>query len=152
MNLDITGILAVLRSHAEASGLFDAVNDHEPKSAPGNGITAAIVWAGTTPASGRSGLATVSARVGFLIRIFSNMLAEPQDDIDPNLSAAVDALFTAYVGDFDLGGTASNVDIFGAHGQGLSAQPGYVSVDNKLYRIADITLPVIVNNVWTEAA
>ena len=54
------------------------------------------------------------------------------------------ALVISYIGDFDLGTTARNIDVFGASGVGLQAQPGYISIDNKMFRIADITVPVIV--------
>jgi hypothetical protein len=152
VSLDVASILNVVVSHAMESGYFDAVNTHEPKSAPGNGITAAVTWESTTPYVQTSGLAITSAKVIFAVRIYSSMVAEPQDDIDPELCRATDVLFTAYIGNFDLGGTASNIDINGSGGPGLSAVSGFVSIDNKLYRIADITLPVIVNDVWVQVA
>lgn len=149
--LNIKPILDQLVSHAQASGYFDLVNTHEPKSAPGNGLTCSIVWSGTYPVGARSGLASVSARVEFLARIYSSMLAEPQDDIDPNLHDAADGLFTAYCGDFELGDTDQVLDIFGSHGPRMEAKPGYLEIDRKLYRFADIVIPVIVHDVWTEA-
>ena len=42
MALDTQGILDRLASHAMTLGVFDRVNTHEPKNAPGRGITCAI--------------------------------------------------------------------------------------------------------------
>ncbi len=62
----------------------------------------------------------------------------------------VDKLIAAFVADFSLGGKSRNIDIFGAHGFPLSARAGYIDIDNKKFRIMDITVPVIVNDVWSE--
>jgi hypothetical protein len=45
-----------------------------------------------------------------------------------------------------------NVDLLGAYGAGLSALAGYLNVDNKMFRVVDLTLPLIVNNVWEQVA
>lgn len=153
MSLNTNAIMDALASHAAATGYFDRVNKHEPKSAPGNGLSCSITWASTTPAPARSGLSVTSARVTFAVRVgYVSMLAEPQDDIDPNIADATDGLFAAYIGDFDLKSTASNIDIFGASGIGLNARTGYIDIGSMKYRVADITVPVIVNDVWSQAA
>ena len=152
MSLAASSILDGVLSHALASGLFARVNGHEPKSAPGSGLTAAV-WVQTIkPYPGGSGLAATSGVVTLTVRLYSPMLAEPADAIDPEIMDAVDVLFTAYSGDFDLGGTVRNVDLEGATGPGLSAQAGYLNQDGKLMRIMDITLPVIVSDLWTQVA
>jgi hypothetical protein len=133
-------------------GLFERVNTSEPKNSPGNGLTAAVWLQMVSPVAAASGLAATSARVEFMLRIYSNMLQEPQDAIDPEILSAVDVLMGAYSGDFDLGGTVRNVDLLGAHGVGLSAVAGYLAVDNKMFRVVDLTLPLIVNNVWEQVA
>lgn len=148
MSLDTKTILDKIISHALAAGLFERVNGHEPKNAPGNGLTAAV-WVQTIDST-RSGLASTSALLVLNVRIYKPMLAEPQDAIDPNVAAAVDALMTAYSGDFQLGDQVRNVDLLGQTGTGLSAQAGYIEQDHKLYRVMTITLPVIVNDVWEQ--
>lgn len=152
MSLDVTGILGAVQSHAQKLGLFENTDTHEPKNAPGNGLSCAI-WAdqiSTVPTG--SGLAASTARITFMVRIYSPMLAQPYDQIDPSVMSAVDALMNAYAGAFTLGGTVRNVDVLGAHGPGLAAKAGYVNQDGKLFRVMDITLPLIVNDVWNEVA
>lgn len=142
-----------LASHAMASGYFDRVNQHEPKSKPGRGLTCAIWVDRIEPARGRSGLAATSARVVFNVRVYTNMLQQPQDSIDPNVMEATDALMEAYTGDFTLGGDAAFIDVLGmTQGHALDAQSGYINIDNMVYRVMTISVPVIVNDAWPQAA
>ena len=151
MAIDATGILDAVVSHALASGFFDRVNTHEPKSAPPSGLTCAIWVQSIGPVPLGSGLASTTGRLGLQVRLYTSMTAEPQDAIDPGLMRAVDGLLAAYSGDFELGGLVRNVDLLGAYGDPLSARAGYLNVDGKLMRIMDITLPLIVNDLWTQA-
>lgn len=150
MSLNPSGLVAAVVSHAAATGRFERVNSHQPSNAPGNGLTASVWMESLVPARS-SGLASTSLRVTLNVRLYSNMLAEPEDQIDPKLMEAVDVLLAAYSGDFTLGGLAMNVDLLGMSGEALSAQAGYMSQDNKLFRIVTITLPVILSDVWDQA-
>lgn len=152
MSLDITNMTNVLASYAAASGLFDKVNTHEPKSAPGNGLTAALWLDSIEPLGPASGLSITSGRVVFILRPYLSMMSEPQDGIDLRITTAVDALFTAYSGDFDLGSNVRNVDLLGQYGVGLSARAGYLNQDNKVYRTLEMTIPLIVNDLWTQVS
>jgi hypothetical protein len=148
MSLNTAATLDAIASHAMATGRFDRVNTHEPKNAPGNGLSVAIWVDSITPT--QSGLAATTARVVYNVRVYTSMLSEPQDAIDPNLIEAADVLLEAYSGDFSLGGNVRNVDLLGASGPPLSAQAGYLSQDNKVYRVMTITLPLILNDAWTQ--
>lgn len=151
--MNVSGILDGIVSHALATGLFERVNTHEPKSAPtGGGLTAAVWAQRIGPVPQGSGLTATTGLVTFTLRIYSNMLAEPQDAIDPEILAAVDTLMTAYSGDFDLGGTVRDVDLLGETGTGLSMQAGYINQDNRLFRVVDLTIPCVINDLWGQAA
>lgn len=145
---DISDILDAVVSHAQSVGLFDRVNQFEPKVAPANGLWAAIFLARIDPA--KSGLAETSVRVVWTVRIGTNMVAEPQDMIDANMMHALDVLMAAYTDDFTLDGLVRSVDVFGAQGVSLSGIAGYLPQANNVYRVIDISLPVIVNDVWTQ--
>jgi hypothetical protein len=71
--------------------------------------------------------------------------------VDLAVTGAVDQLMGAYSGDFEFGGNVRNVDILGAHGTGLGAVFGYARFDSTTYRVATLTVPLIINDVWTEA-
>ncbi|MFE2346485.1 hypothetical protein [Kitasatospora cineracea] len=152
MALDIDSILDRIVSHALASGFFEQVNGHEPENAPGAGLTAAVWVDHVQPALSSSGLNSSSALLVFNVRLFTRMRQEPQDGIDPALMKALDVLFTAYAGDFELGGDARMVDLRGAEGAPLSARAGYLNQDQQLFRVFTITLPVIINDAWDEVA
>lgn len=152
MALNTKGILLALMDRASTSGLFEAVNGHEAKSAPGNGLSAEVYVAGLKPIPGRSGLASTTMLLTAIIRVRTNMLSEPADDIDPTIMGAVDALFAALSGDFDLGNLVQEVDLLGAHGTPLSGKAGYIPQDNKLFRCFDITVPLIINDVYDQGA
>lgn len=137
-------------SDAQASGYFDKVNLHEPKRKPGMRLTAAIWVQNLKPIPLASGLNSTSALVLFMLRIYSNMLQEPQDMIDRNMLKASSHLMRRYHDDFDFGGAIRNVDLLGAFGVALEAQAGYLEQDNTMFRIMDITIPCIVNDVWPQ--
>lgn len=150
--MDTPGITDSLVSHAASLGLFDSVNTHEVISAPGNGLTCAV-WVDTLgPTAEASGLDATSARLVFMVRIYTSTLTEPSDMIDPNLLAATDTLMTAYSGDFDLNSTVRNVDLLGDSGTPLQGQAGYLNMDGKIYRVMTITLPLIVNDAWAQVS
>lgn len=150
MTIGIRDLIYAVCSHASTSGYFDLVQAHEPKSMPGTGLTYAVFLAGMGTARGASGLASTSARIELNGRIYKPFMTEPEDLIDPALAEACDALFTAYSEDFDLGGHARNVDVFGAHGNPLQVRAGYQKVDQNTYRVFDITIPIIVNDAWNQ--
>lgn len=152
MSIGIAAILDAVGSHARATGFFPEVILHEPKAAPQSG-TCAVFVSKVVPYRERSGLTSVSVVVLFTVRLYANFLQEPQDNIDRDLVIAGDALLTAYAGDIDLGDTSREVDLLGmaSGGNGVAGDMGYINHDSKLFRVLDISLPVIVNDVWTEA-
>jgi hypothetical protein len=152
MALDIRTILAAVESHALASGYFDAVNGHEPKSAPQNGLTCAVWVEQIGPARGGSGLDSTSARLALNVRLYTPMVQEPEDAIDPALMDALDALLAAYSADFELDGLVRQVDLLGTYGDPLSVRAGYLTTSGAEYRVMTITLPLIVNDLWEQVA
>ena len=150
--MNASALMSSLVSHALTAGLFDSANKHEPKAAPGTGLNAAIWVQSISPLQLQSGLDSTSARIEFALRIYSNMLAEPQDEIDPQIIDAAEKLMTAYSGDFTLGDSIAFVDLIGVHGQGLSAEAGYINVSGGMFRVMTITIPLIVNDAYTQTA
>lgn len=137
-------------SHALTLGVFESANSHEPKSPPGSGLRYAV-WADTImPIAAASGMASTSGKVVLNGRVYGSMLQKPEDDIDPNIITAVVTLIGAYSGDFDFGETVRNVDLLGMYGQSLSAQAGYVTIGTAMYRVMTITLPVVINDMWSQ--
>lgn len=152
MGINSQDLVDRLASKAKATGLFDRVNKHEPKNKPGRGLTAAIWVDRIEPARSRAGLASTSARVVLNLRIYTNMIQNPQDAIDPSVMNAVDVMMTELSGDFDLGGDDRWIDLLGAtQGHELYSQSGYINIDTMVYRVMTITVPIIVEDAWVQA-
>jgi hypothetical protein len=148
----IDDIFDAVVSDVQRSGYFDKVNTHEPKRGPRTGLTAAIWLQALDPLALNSGLASTSARVVFTLRMYQSMLKEPQDMIDPMMTKAASNLMRRYHDDFDFEGAIRNIDLLGAFGIPLSAVAGYLEVDGKMYRIIDMTIPCLVNDVWPQVS
>jgi hypothetical protein len=152
MSLQIDTILDKLVSHALTLGVFEKVNTSEPKSAVSSGLTGAIWVQAIAPVPVGSGLASTTKRVEFSFRLYTRMTREPQDSIDPMMIKAVDLLMDQYESHFSLDGNVKMIDLLGQAGTPLSAQAGYINQDGKVMRVITLTVPVVVNDVSTQAA
>ncbi len=150
MSLGAQTIFDALQSHAQATGLFAKVNTVEPKAAPVGGPHMALYVVAIKPAGGLSGLASTSAVVLIMGRIYIPFLQEPADAIDPSITAATDQIMEDLSSDFQLGGAAFAVDLLGMAGQPLEARAGYITVDKTSFRSMDITIPVIIADAFTQ--
>lgn len=153
--IDTTDIRDAIVSHAQSLGVFDSVNMHEPKAAPGNGLTCGVWLDEITAVNWMSGLNSSSAAISFFIRIYSPAFSQPADDIDLGVANAVDELFARYHGDFQLDGITNvyAVDLLGMmNGRPLQCKYGFIKVDTTVYRTATINLTVLVQNAWDQEA
>jgi hypothetical protein len=149
----INEVIDKIISYALASGRFDSVNGHEPKSAPGNNVTFAL-WVQSINPARLSGQAATSIVVLFQGRVYIPFTQMPYDMIDPQVLAAVTDLMGTFSGDFDFGGVADvrEVDLLGANGTKLSANAGYVEIDRRMYRIMTINIPIVINDAFVQVA
>lgn len=149
--MNIVAIRAALISHALSLGMFAQVSGHEPKVAPPDGLHGALWVEEIGPARNNSGQVSTTLRLVFNFRVGTNMLAEPEYDTDAVILVVVAALMAAYSGDFELGGEVMEIDLLGAYGLPLQAKAGYLDQDKRLYRVMVLTIPLIVNDVFTQA-
>lgn len=140
-------IRQAIQSHAQALGVFEVVTLHEPKNAPPQGMTMAIMGQGRAPIPELSGQNVTSYRVELIARQYDNMLSEPQDGIDIDMETAAELFYDALSRDVTLGGLVMQIDILPAYGAALSWRAGYIPVDQKMYRAIDHVVPVILADV-----
>lgn len=150
MSLDIKTLLDRVASRISTLGLLETVNTHEPKSSPGNGHNCAIWLQEVRPLPTQSGLRKTTGLVVLNARVFGNMLQEPQDYIDVEIGEIAGKIIETLSGDFELGGTVKCVDLLGMSGVSLNARAGYLSIDKTMYRIVDVTVPIIINDIWNQ--
>lgn len=148
---DFQALVDAAVSYALATGYFDTVNAHEPRSVPGNGVACSI-WASDIRSVSSSGLNSVSMLVELTARVqMQAQTTAPLDQIDPAMMQAVAVLMATFAGGFTMGGTVREVDLLGQHSQGLRAKPGYINPNNVLCRVFDVSVPFIINDVLAEA-
>lgn len=161
MALNVGPYSNALANIAAASGLFDSVVQHEPTSAPdGPGETCHVIGASLRGVQS-SGLASLSALVEFRMRIMTNAFSEPRDAIDTILLNSAGEMIGELVGAFTLGGLVRAIDMFGADsGEPLRAELGYITIGGgggqagggRMFRIADVIVPIVINDVWEMVA
>lgn len=150
MTLGLAGLLQALGDHGKRSGGFVSVLDFEPKGTPsGAGVTLALWLDPIDPLPEESGLNSTTVRVQVAGRVYRNMTAQPASDVV--LARSVDAFMAAVSADFTLGGLAQCVDLLGKSGEPFRAVPGYLEVGHVLYRVIDLTIPIVVNDLWSQA-
>jgi hypothetical protein len=152
MNLDVAGIVAGVASHAAASGYFEQVNTYQARAYTGKGIRGTVWCQHITPVPRRSGLAATACRVTLIMRMMQATIMEPYDMIDVDMMNAVSYLIGQYSGDFELGGLITQLDLLGAYGEALEVIAGYLEIDGGMIRIFDLSVPLIVDDVWTQTA
>jgi hypothetical protein len=138
-------------TQGKASGLFDRVNQHEPKSPPGTGLTFACWTQSILPIPLRSGLNVTSARLHIQGRIYMPFISDMPDLIDPQATKAASYILAQFTANFQVA-TSMWVDLQGAHGITLGARAGYLSLSGKMFRILDLDFPFIAEDVYAQEA
>ena len=148
MSLDTKAILAKLATIGKASGLFVKVDKFEPRGQPGNGVTLFLISGPMRPITS-SGLNNVSVRWQIDGRVYTPLNYEPASELDAVLTAAAAKYLEALCAQFTLGGLVRCVDVFGSDGEPLSATPGYIEQNDKVYRVITLEIPLLINQQWT---
>lgn len=151
-------LFTAIQSGGQKLGVFDQVVTHEPKSAP-QGLPALAVWlAPVTPLGTASGLGATSGRISLAGRIYIPDTTKPEDVVDAKLLGLISALFGWVTGGFTLIDPVTSqplvmeVDLLGHFGEPLAAVPGYLEQDGKFFRVANLTIPLIVSDLWQQVA
>lgn len=147
----INTLFARVVSPCKQIGAFrSSVIQHEPKAAPTATPALALWWSDLGPARGASGLSATTARVEFKGRVYLNYRSRPEDDIDPLLMTLASQVIGAFSAAFTLDGDVAFIDLLGAYGAPLTATPGYVNHGGTEFRAAEIVIPLIADDVWTQ--
>ena len=149
---EIETTLKNIKKHLDTDDqrLFAHVRIGEPKSAPSERFTAAIFMQSVSvpevPLAETTEVHTVT------IRIYDNMTREPQEDVEFEMAKVTSRVMRDLAGEFDLGGIIRNIDVAGQYGVSLGARWAFLDIDGTIFRICDITVPMIVDGSATLAA
>lgn len=154
LEAQIDNIHAHMVSVVQECGYFRQVNEHEPTSAPAGIDMFAACWVQIIrPVPKRSGLNRVSGLLVYRVRLYMSQFEEQRDYIDPQMIRATACLMGLYAGNFTLQGTITAVDLLGAADDiPLSAIAGYLQLATTKYRVMDITVPLIIDDLFSQAA
>lgn len=150
MSAGVGTILKRLLSHARLSGKPERARISEYKTPPGDGLSFAVWLQGLGSAPDAGGLGVTAALLHVTTRWYMPMLHRPEEDIEIKIGDAADAYLARLNVDYGLGGAVRNVDILGEFGDPLAWSFGYVMIDKTMYRIADLPLMMVINDVWTQ--
>lgn len=140
-----------LLDHAKRSGLFNVARISEPKSKPGQGLTFAL-WAQNIGAAPQgSGLAATAGQLHLSARIYASMVSKDDEAFELAMIDACDAYMARITADYTLGGSCRNIDLLSEMGEPCRWTFGYLNVDGSMYRIADLELYVIFNDLWPQS-
>ncbi|HKH19539.1 MAG TPA: hypothetical protein VKB53_01280 [Gammaproteobacteria bacterium] len=143
-------LLEALESTAKTLGIFGRVYPSEPRTAPDSkGLSCAVWFERMDPLKGEGGLNKTTVRIEYTARVYKGVLAEP-GNVEAIALRAAGKVMKALSLDFTLGGTIRKVDLLGAFGAGLGGIAGYLTQDKTLFRVIDITVPLIVDDVWSQ--
>jgi len=151
MAFKVKSTLQAVASYMEASGYIRNVSVGEPKQPlEGRGLSAAIFMSSANVVE-LTLATTIEVHVA-MIRVYADMLREPLEANEFEMSEVVGDILSDLLGEYDLGGTIRNIDAAGQYGTAVSTSWGHIDLSGKMYRIADITLPLIVDDSATLAA
>lgn len=143
MAYDPTPLFDALESKLAASG-FVSAQIAEPKAAPASHL-GAVLYAGCeiTEVHGT----TASGLVKFILRFYFNAMVEPIGDTEKRLATVSLQIMDDLAGDYDLG----DASVRNIVPLGLSAPPGFQTIGQTMYRMADLAVDVMVNDIVTFA-
>ena len=144
----IRDTLKVIQSHILSGGYVrSAVLGSPLAPCQGHETEAAIVLS-----SSRIPIVTLGTAIKLYtvtVRLYKNMLSEPTEQIEFDLATTVQDISSDLLGDFDLGSNVRNIDAGGEFGAPMSARWGYANIGGKIHRVADIRVPIVVNDTAT---
>lgn len=148
----VADLFAQVEARAQTLGDIEQVIGHEPRSAPVSLPALAVWFAGLGPARGLSGLDATSTRCEFRARVYLNGQAKDEDKIEQKLLYLSALVLGSFSAAFTLNGEAMAVDLLGGWGEAMSASPGWLHHDDKPFRVAEVVIPVLLDDTFIQEA
>ena len=153
MAFAIKNTLRAVESHLKKSRVIRNVQVWTITEAPSERFLAEITVAGTEVVEvALGGAASVEVHT-IMVRLYRTAFEVPADGLEYDMAEGASLVHQDLMEDFTLGGTSGvqNLDIGGIYGTSLSAKFGFADIGGVIFRICDITVPVIVRGSATPA-
>jgi hypothetical protein len=152
MAFDIKRTLQMLQTHISASGYVSDCVIGEPKYAPAaQEQPFASVFMDNVSIYGLTVGGTTREIHVLMIRLYIDMKKEPSEEVEVELAQSVQEIVSDILADADLGGNVMTVDPAGMAGESMTTTWGYEDISGMMFRIADIRVPVLVDDSATMA-
>lgn len=146
-------LFSKLTSHAKSLGVFDRVDSREPVNKPVGGLACAFWLNDYRPVPAGSGLTATSMVLDVRATVFCPLNKRPASEVEVAVLYATHRLMKVLSGDFELSSVVRNIDLLGQTGTAMHADFGYLEYDDGAwYRIGEIRLPLIINDVYEQVA
>ena len=150
MAFDIRDSLVVLQGHIAESGYAHRIQIGEPDQPPSELIMAALYMRSSVVNRLMADGATEETHT-CVIRFHMDFKLEPAEEIEFRLAKAASEVSSAIIADFTLGGTVREVDVGGMRGQPLRVDYGHVTIQQMMFRTAEIVISMNVDGSATAA-
>jgi hypothetical protein len=149
---DIKRSLQMLQTYVSGSGYVSDCVIGEPKYAPeAQEQPFACVFMDNVSVYGLTVGGNTREIHVLLIRLYLDMKKEPAEEVEVEMAQSVQEIVSDILGDADLGGQIMTVDPAGMAGESITTTWGYEDISGLNYRIADIRVPLLVDDSATMA-
>ncbi len=143
MVVKLKNTMLTIQKHLRGTQRLPSVGIGEPKDPPEDFHAAIFLTAYSNPLTVLD--ASVEIRA-VTVRLYINALREPAEEIEFDLDEAASELHSDILGDFELGGDVRNIEP-----TLVTTTFGYQTVGGVMFRIADILIPMTVDDNATMA-
>lgn len=151
MPFNIKASLQAIESYLSKSGYFKSVGIGERKAAPsGDGLSVDLWMKSASVVRIYANGGTAESHL-VMVRIYRDLFAIPAEQTELELANVVQQVLSDLLGEYDLGATVREIDAGGINGTPVRTDWGHVDISGKLFRVADITLPLSVDDSATMA-
>jgi len=126
--------------------LFRTVLIGEPKTTVESDAVA--LWADSSTVVS-STLVSPIVRHLVTLRCYVNEFAEEAELVEIRVNSLLHNVIATFTGEYSLDGSIRAIDIAGMYGESLNVRLGYADLSGTIYRIADVSLPMIVDDSGT---
>jgi hypothetical protein len=146
-------LFSKLTSHAKSLGIFVQVEGgRDPAPKPVGGL-AVVFWINDyRPPPAGSGVASTSMVLDMRASVFCPLGTGKRDAmaVEALVLYATHRLMKVLSNDFELDGLVRAIDLLGMTGEAMHADFGHLDYEDTWYRIGEITLPLIINDVYEQ--
>ena len=145
---DIRDTLKLIESYAAGTGYFKGGTIIGQPKAPPEGLTASIYMVAV-----RNGRLYVNGGTGEVhivrIEMYRNAMHDPEEDIEMELAQVAQQVKADLLGDYDLGATINHIDTNGIYGVTMDTEWGFKDINNVMFRVATMILPLVIDDSAT---